>query len=294
MRLGFIGLGSAGKALARAMARAGIEIAGVASRDRRRAAEIATELPGCQAMTSQEAVDRVDIVFLTVPDDQIEPVCDSLRWRAGAAAVHCSGALPATVLDSAARAGAMIGSCHPLQVLTGGPNDAELLAGSWFGIKADEPLRSELTKLVEAIGGYPISVSAEGKALYHASAMFAAGGVVALVAAAADIWETFGHGREDGLAALLPLVTGAVTQLQARGLPGALSGPMARGDAGTVERHLAAMSETTPELIPLYRELGRLMVGLSRELGRADPASLDQIVELLQPVNERPLAPDQP
>lgn len=290
---GFVGLGSAGKALARAMARAGVSVIAVASRDPRRAAALAAELPGCRAMTSQEAVDQADVVFLTVPDDWIQLVCDSLRWRPEAAAVHCSGALPATVLDSAARAGAAIGSCHPLQVLTGSLGDADLLAGSWFGIEAAEPLRSQLARLVEAVGGHPISLSAEDKALYHASAMFAAGGVVALVAAAAEIWESFGHSRNDGLAALLPLVSGAVAQLQTRRLPGALSGPMARGDFGTVKRHLEAMTTTQPELIPLYRQLGLLMVELSRELGKAEIVGLDWIEELLQSTSEEPMAHSQ-
>lgn len=288
--LGFIGLGSVGKALAHAMARAGVPVVAVASRDPQKATEFSLELPDCKAMPTQAVVDRAGIVFLTVPDDQIRPVCDSLRWRPGAAAVHCSGALPAAVLDSARSAGAAIGSCHPLQILTGADGDADLLAGSWFGIQADEPLRSEFAHLVAAIGGRPMVIGSDSgeKALYHASAVFAAGMLVTLVGAAAGLWEEFGHTREEGLSALLPLVSGAVEQLRERGLPAALSGPVARGDGGTVEEHLAALRAKKPELIPVYRELSLLSVELSRELGKADPAALDRIHELLKATSSWP------
>lgn len=280
--VGFIGLGSIGKALARALAGAGVPVVAVASRDPRKATAFSRELPDCRAMPAQAVIDRADIVWLTVPDDRIRPVCDSLNWRPEVAAVHCSGALPAGILDSARSAGAATGSCHPLQILTGAVGDADLLAGSWFGVQADEPLRSELARLVQAIGGRPMVIVSEEKALYHASAVFAAGMLVTLVGAAAGLWEELGRTSEEGLAALLPLVSGAVEQLRERGLPEALSGPVARGDSGTVEAHLAALRAAKPEMIPVYRELSLLSVELSRELGKADPASLDQIRELLK------------
>lgn len=286
--LGFIGLGSVGTAFARAMSRAGISVVAISSRDSKKASRLASELPRCQVMPAQAVVDSTDIAFLTVPDDQIRPVCDSLRWHSDVAAVHCSGALTTTVLDSARDAGAAVGSCHPMQNLTGASGDAKLLRGSWFGIQADEPLQTTLCGLVETIGGRPMVLKAEEKALYHASAVFAAGALVTLVATAAGLWEEFGRTREEGLAALLPLVTGAVEQVRVRGLPDALSGPVARGDSGTIERHLTALAQTSPELIPAYRELNLLAVELSRELGRAEPAALDRIRKSLEATRTQP------
>lgn len=282
MRIGFIGAGAAAGALARALASAGVPVAALWARRVEQAEALAADLPGCTVVDSaQDVVDRVDLVVLAVPDGAIEPVCAALCWRPGVAVVHCSGALSVDVLASAARAGAQVGGCHPLQTLSGVPGDAELLAGSVFGIEAEEPLRTELVDLVRTIGGRPIVLSAADKALYHASAVLISNYTVTIARLAAELWEAFGAERGEALRALLPLLQGTVANLDTRGLPDALTGPIARGDAVTIERHLAALSRERPEVLLLYRELGRLTVPLARERGGASAADVEAVLAAL-------------
>jgi len=267
-RIGFVGSGSAAGALAYALAAANAQVVAVSSRRIERAQTLAMSLPDCRAVADPQAVvDVSDTVFLAVPDRAIESACRSVRWRHGQIALHCSGALSLELLASATEAGALVGSMHPLQTFAGQPDDAERIAGSVIGIEADEPLRGRLADLAEQIGARPIFLTAESKVLYHASAVMISNYSVTLAALAAELWESFGTPRDDALRALLPLLTGSVTNLHTAGLPDALTGPIARGDVTTVASHLEALAATRPQLLPLYRELGYKTVDLARERG---------------------------
>ena len=284
MKLGFVGAGAAGGAMARALAAAGVPVVAVTGKGQERARALAAVIPGCAAVpTAQDVADRADLVVLAVPDRAIAEVCAAVRWRAGAAVVHCSGAHSLDVLEPAREVGALVGGCHPLQTLTGTPEDAAKLAGSVFGIEAEEPLRGMLADLVERIGGQPVLLSARDKALYHASAVLISNFTVTLAATAAGLWEVFGVDRRDGLRALLPLLRGTIVNLEQHGVPNALTGPIARGDAGTLERHLNALADSHPDLLPLYRELGRHTVPLARERdpGGAADRMADALLALL-------------
>lgn len=289
MKVGFVGAGAAGGALARALAAAGVPVVAVAGKGPERAHTLAAAIPECAAVpTAQDVADRADLVVLAVPDRAIAEVCASVRWRADAAVVHCSGAHSLDVLEPARAAGALVGGCHPLQTLTGAPEDAARLAGSVFGIEAEEPLRGMLADLVERIGGRPVFLSARDKALYHASAVLISNYTVTLAATAAGLWEAFGVDRRDGLRALLPLLQGTVANLEQHGVPNALTGPIARGDAGTLERHLNVLADYRPDLLPLYRELGRHTVPLARERdpGGAADRMADALLALLDGCGE--------
>ncbi len=283
MTIGFIGAGATASALAGAFAKAGLPVVAIASRRPDRAAALAARLPGTVAVTnSQTIVDRADLVFLAVPDDAIAPVCEGLRWRAATNAVHCSGAHSLDVLAAARDGGAGTGSCHPLQTLTGAAGEAGRLAGCVFGIEADEPLRSTLREIVRRIGGEPLVLEAGDKPLYHAAAVLSSNYVVTLAAVAADLWSTFGLDRPRALRALLPLLRGTVDNLDKRGLPDALTGPIARGDVTTVQRHLDALAAHQPERAALYRDLGRATVSLASERRGPDDPALRALLEVLR------------
>lgn len=283
MTIGFIGAGATAGAFASAFAKAGLPVAAIASRRQEQASALAAKLPGAIAVTnSQAVVDRVDLVFLAVPDDAIAPVCEELRWRPGTNAVHCSGAHSLDVLAAARDGGAGTGSCHPLQTLTGAAGDAGRLAGCVFGIEADEPLRSTLREIVRRIGGEPLLLEADDKPLYHAAAVLSSNYVVTLAAVAAGLWSTFGLDRARALRALLPLLRGTVDSLDERGLPDALTGPIARGDVMTVQRHLDALAAHQPETAALYRGLGRTTIPLVGERQKLDDPAMHALSEILQ------------
>jgi predicted short-subunit dehydrogenase-like oxidoreductase (DUF2520 family) len=286
--LGFIGIGVVGTALATALAGAGYSIVAVYSRRRARAAELASSLSRTQitaeclvASTPQQVVDASDLIFLTVSDDAIRPMCDSLTWTARKAAVHCNGSASTELLARAAAGSAAAGVFHPLQSFATPEQAAANLPGSPFGIEASTAdLLAVLQRMAEALGGTALVVRGD-KAIYHASAVIASNFLVTVVDIAAGLWDTLGLSKEEGLRALLPLVRGTVENLDHVGLPAALTGPIARGDVGPIRRHIAALTEVAPQLVPVYKELARRTIPIALAKGRIDKAAAEAIAAAL-------------
>src|SRR5256885_13009372 len=128
--LGFIGAGRVGTGLASGFARAGVNVVAIASRTSASAQKLAKRVRGARACAPQEVADRADIAFLTVPDDAIEGLAASLRWREGAACVHCSGAADLDVLRKAVADGALAGGFHPLHMFGEAGERRGALAGA--------------------------------------------------------------------------------------------------------------------------------------------------------------------
>ncbi len=280
-RLGFIGPGTVGSALARGLAAAGYSVA-LFGRRAERLHRVLDRIPGGRrAASAQALVEASDVVFLTVPDDAIRPAAESLAWGSGKSAVHCSGASSLDLLAHAAGQGAAVGVFHPLQSFATAEQAERNLPGSAFGIEAStEDLLSDLREMAASLGGTPLTVSGD-KAIYHASAVFASNYLVTLLDVASGLWRALGLSREDGLRALLPLVRGTIENLETIGLPDALTGPIARGDVGTIERHLSALAQVAPDALPLYKELARTAIPIARAKGGLDEAAAERVRELL-------------
>ncbi|MBM3939447.1 MAG: DUF2520 domain-containing protein [SAR202 cluster bacterium] len=260
-RVGFIGAGRVARALAAALEAAGYRVVAVASKSPVSAERMASALREARATAPRHVVDQSDLVFITTPDDAIGPVASALRWRAGVAAVHCSGALTLAPLAAAAAQGADVGSLHPVQTFA---RDATFLNGVTFGVEGDGALRDALHAMARDVGGSPIEVPPEGRALYHAAAVLSCGYVATLLADAAALWQAAGLDPKAGTSALCLLARQTVDNARALGPEAALTGPAARGDAGTIELHLRALGDASPDLLSLYRAVGARSVALAR------------------------------
>jgi predicted short-subunit dehydrogenase-like oxidoreductase (DUF2520 family) len=266
-KLGFIGTGVVATALSQAFEDADYRVAAVHGRAARGAEELARTLWGAKAALSrQDVVDASDVVFLAVPDDAITSVAESVTWSRGHAAVHCNGAASLDLLAAASKVGAEVGVFHPLQSFASAEQARRLIPGSTFRIEASgKHLRGLLEGMARAIGGQPFSLGAD-PTLYHLSAVLASNYLVTLLHLASELWLELGTTREDGLRALLPLVAGTLENVKHLGIPAALTGPIARGDAGTVARHLNALSKVAPHVVPVYKDLGlqTILVALAK------------------------------
>ncbi|TAK35221.1 MAG: DUF2520 domain-containing protein [Chloroflexota bacterium] len=269
--VGFIGAGTVGTALAVSLSGRGYQLAAVASKTHASAAALAARIqpppPVCDA---QGAVDRCELVFLTTPDDLIGPVANSLAWHAGQAVVHCSGAASTDVLEAARAAGAAVGAFHPLQTFASVNEAIENLPGSAFAIEADGPLLTILEQMARDLSGTPIRLGPGDKTIYHTAAVLVSNYTVALMAAATELWGQFGVTTPDATQSLLPLLQGTINNIRKIGLPGCLTGPIARGDLGTVEKHLEALEARAPELLGIYCELGLRAVPVALAKGKID------------------------
>lgn len=281
LTLGFIGAGRVGTGLAMSFARSGLDVVAVASRSEASARRLARRVRGARAVSPQEAADAADLVFLTVPDDAIETVASGIRWRAGSACVHCSGAGELDLLRKAASDGAMTGGFHPLRMF-GEPGRSSGLRGCAVAVAGAEPLAGKLERLAGAIGARALRLPEGGRALYHAAANFSGAFAIALIQETVALWSRLGIAESDAKRALLPLLRGSVDNFEKLGAPGALGSVVARGDVGTIRRHLEALARAAPESLELYRLLSLRTIPLAIAKGTLKPAVAAEIAVMLR------------
>jgi len=282
LTIGFIGAGTTGTALAVTMSRKGCPVVAVFSRTQSSSERLARLVSNCRIChSSQELADAAELVFVTTPDDVIAQVCREVRWREGQGVVHCSGAHSVDILEPARRLGALVGSFHPLQTFADVNQAIENLPGSTFALEAEEPFLSTLKELASLVDGNWVVLKPGDKVLYHAAAVFACNYLVTLVKLAADLWLDFGVSSREATRALLPLLKGTINNIDAVGLPNCLTGPIARGDMGTIQRHLTALAARSPSLAATYRQLGLQTIPIALAKGRINEQKAEEMRALL-------------
>jgi predicted short-subunit dehydrogenase-like oxidoreductase (DUF2520 family) len=282
-KLGFIGAGTVGTALAVGLSGTGYPVVGVASRSRTSAQRLAHAVKGCRVFDGQGVADNAELVFITTPDDAIARVASQIKWHPGQGVVHCSGADSTDILKPAKKLGAQVGVFHPLQTFADFKQAMENIPGSTFGLEADEPLLKTLKEMVAALGGHWVELKAGDKVLYHAAAVIACNYMVTLVKLATDLWQTFGVPPQKATQALLPLMRGTIHNIETVGIPRCLTGPVARGDAGTIKKHLSALEKAAPHLVATYRELGLETIPIAVAKGTINQKQAEELRVILHP-----------
>ena len=282
LKIGIIGAGTVGTALAVRLSRKGYDIAAVTSRSRSSAIRLIQMTGSGQFWdTPQDLADNADFVFITTPDDIIPVIAAETRWHKGQCVIHCSGADSLDVLESARIVGAKVGSFHPLQTFASIQRAIDNLPGSTFALEAEGDLLDILKAMAESIGGRWIKLGAGDKAAYHTAAVISCNYLVTLVKLAADLWGSFGIPREQAVQALLPLLKGTLSNIENLSVPNALTGPIARGDAGTIQIHLDALQQTAPAMIPVYCEIGLQTIPVALAKGKISKSQAEKLEDIL-------------
>jgi predicted short-subunit dehydrogenase-like oxidoreductase (DUF2520 family) len=269
LKLGIIGAGTVGTALAVRLSRKGYQIAAVNSRSRSSSLRLVQNVGSGQIFDSPQAVaDNADFIFITTPDDSIPVVVNQARWHTGQYVVHCSGADSLDVLELARIRGAQVGSFHPLQTFAGIQKAIENLPGSTFALEGEGLILVSLKEMATALEGRWIKLGAGDKAAYHTAAVMSCNYLVTLVKLATDLWGSFGIPREEAIQALLPLLKGTINNIENLGIPDALTGPIARGDIGTIQIHLDTLKGTSPNMVQAYCEMGLQTIPIALAKGR--------------------------
>ncbi len=283
IKLGFIGAGTVGTALAIGLNSRGYPVVAVSSRSKASADKLAQSIEGCRAVDSNQAVaDAADLVFITTPDGIIPQVAAEVKWHEKQSVVHCSGADSTETLEPARKLGAQAGAFHPLQTFASVEQAIENIPGSTFALEAEEPLLTTLKEMTTALNGDCIVLKAEDKVLYHAAAVIACNYLVTLVKLATDLWQTFDVPTNQAAKALLPLLRGTINNIENVGIPQCLTGPLARGDAGTIKKHITALEKSAPAVLPTYRELGRQTIPVALAKGRIDEEQAKELQAILK------------
>jgi predicted short-subunit dehydrogenase-like oxidoreductase (DUF2520 family) len=272
LAVGVVSAGRVGAVLGAALARAGhtvVAASGVSKESVARAEEL---LPGVPLLPPDEVVARADLVLLALPDDALAGMVRGLvaadALRQGQIVVHTCGAHGVDVLAPAVEQGALPLALHPVMTFSGRAEDLERIATCCFGVTAadaDETAWSVGEALVVEMGAEPVRVPEAARPLYHTALAHGANHLVTLVAEAAELLRRAGVGDPQRM--LGPLLSAALDNALRHG-DRALTGPVARGDAGTVLAHLRVLSEHAPDMLPAYRVLA------ARTAHRAEQAGL--------------------
>ena len=280
--IGFIGAGAVGGSLGVCLSRAGYRVVAVGSRTFASAQGFAERIGGCQAYdTAQEVADAAQLVVLSTTDDAIRSVAEGVAWKSGQVVVHCSGATSLDVFQHPVSQGAVAGAFHPLQAFSSVENGVASIPGTTFGIEGGPEARTALADMARAIGGKPVFLNAEDKALYHLSGVMMGNLLTCLAATAAQLWEQCGYSRAEGVEALVPMMRGVVHNLERSGVPGAVAGPYVRGDLGTIRKHIEALATRAPEVLPLYRELARAALPFGIEKQALSPEIAQRVEAII-------------
>ncbi len=277
--LALVGPGRAGRAFARSWLSAGGLLLEVIGRDRDRAEQAVREIGGGIPRALGEPRSPGDILVLAVPDDAIAPLAEALAGDASFDyAFHLSGALPAGALSSLARAGASIGSLHPLRVFTGRPQES--WSGAFVAIEGDPEATEAGALLVRAIGARGHRIPPTEKPLYHAAATLAAGGTLGVLSLAVRAWVSAGLPEEEARVALSGLAAQAAAAAAEQSLESAWTGPVARRDVETVRAHRAALAGR-PEALRVYALLAEETLRSTPGRGREE-----EIMAILRPAGK--------
>jgi predicted short-subunit dehydrogenase-like oxidoreductase (DUF2520 family) len=283
LNIGFVGAGTTGTALAARLDQQGFVIKAVCSRTLSSAERLAKRVENCLVFeTAQEVADNVQLVFVTTPDDAISSIASSVKWRRNQYAVHCSGAHSTDILEPAKTYGASTGGFHPLQTFADVEQAFNNLPGSTFAIEAEGTLQTILKEVAISLKGEIVLLKAEDKAVYHAAAVFASNYLVTLVKMATDLWSDFGVSRQQSIKALLPLMRGTLQNIQNVGLPDCLTGPIARGDFGTINKHLDTLKKENLDIANVYKVLGLATIPIALEKGKIDQTRASELESLLK------------
>ena len=267
-RTAVIGPGRVGTALGMALAHAGYDVVAVAGRGQEALDDFVRRVPSAAALPLAEAGRAADLVIVAVPDDDLagvvraaardDGVAEGSRW------VHVSGGHGTDVLRPVHVAGAAVAACHPAQTFPDPDAGLAALPGCSWAVTAAEQDLGWARVLVTDLRGSPVTVPARGRTLYHAGLAVGSNATATVVTLARDL--LLGAGIEDPAAFLGPLVTTSAANAADRGAA-ALTGPVRRGDAGTVAAHLEELREALPEAVGAYVEVARLALSYARRAG---------------------------
>ncbi len=285
LKLGFIGAGTVGTALSVRLSNKGYRVIAASSRSQTSARNLAQRVSGCHAFNNnQDVADAAELIFITTPDDAIASAASEIKWHTGQSVVHCSGALSTDILESAQKLGAQIGAFHPLQTFASIKQAIENIPGSTFALEAEEPLLNTLKDMATALDGHWVELKARDKVIYHASAVIACNYMVTLVKLATDLWQSFAIPPHQATQALMPLLRGTLNNIDTVGIPQCLTGPIARGDTGTIKKHLDALQKVAPALLSIYQELGLQTIPIALAKGRINQHQAEELQAILKEV----------
>ena len=289
LEVGVVGAGRVGAVLGAALARAGHKVVAASAVSDASRARAAALLPGIPLLPVEEVVARAELLLLTVPDDALPDLVAGLTathsWQAGQIVVHTSGRYGVRIFEPAAGHHIIGLALHPAMTFTGTAMDLTRLTDCCFGITAPEALRPVAEALVVEMGAEPVWIAEEQRERYHAGLAHGANHLVTLVAQAMQVLGS--AGVEHPHRVIAPLLNAALDNALRLG-DAALTGPVARGDAGTVAAHLRQLADEPPDVRATYLALARATAERALASGRLTASAAEPLLDILAVPKELP------
>jgi len=257
--IAIVGPGRLGSTLARELARAGYNVAEIVTRGKPtpRIRRLVKSI-GAHISTRHNAVLNANLIWFCVPDQEIAAAARELdqrtEWK-GKIAFHSSGALASDELNPLRRRGAAVASVHPLMTFVAG--SAPSLKGVPFALEGDASALHLARKIIRRLGAQPFNIARQNKVAYHAWGFFSSPLLVAALVAAEQVAQAAGLSAAEARKKMLPIVRQTIANYAALGSAGAFSGPLIRGDAAIVRKHLRVLRRV-PEARQVYLALARM------------------------------------
>lgn len=291
--VGVVGAGRAGAVLGSALRAAGHAVVGVSAISEASRTRAEALLPQVPVLAVPDVVERAELVLLAVPDDALAELVQGLAdvgaWQPGQLVVHVSGRYGTDVLRPARERGAIPLAIHPAMTFTGTSIDLSRLEGTPFAVTAPGPVLPIAQALVVEMGGEPVVLAEEQRGLYHAALAHGSNHLVVLVAQSVQLLRAAGIDEPGRLLSHLlgASLDGALRAAEGQGDPiSALTGPVSRGDAGTVREHLEVLGAAStdllaPDLVDSYRALARAAAVRTWQARRIDERRCEELLDLL-------------
>ncbi len=281
-KIAIIGTGRVGTALTKALYETGFNISVVYDHDVEKANECASLCENRpQVVPFEQFPDDLSLIFFTVMDDKlaglIKEVSTKIKVSDQTIVTHCSGAYSSQLLEPFADQTSHLASIHPVQSFPGTQDDWKRLFGIYFGLEGDEAALTRLKKIANIMQSRFVVIPTEKKVLYHLGCVMASNYLVSLISGALDVMDNVGFTPEDAFKIIQPLVSNTFENIKRDGPSKAATGPIPRGDIGTVKQHIQNLEQFQPEMLEIYTALGKQLVKTVYNLPNSDKTTLDSI-----------------
>ena len=282
-----IGAGKVGSSLGAALAEAGYKIIAVINKPYDLAVALGDKVNAQVVSENFNDIPRKEkIIILSVEDSEIEPAAVSLAQldtiTPEDTIVHTSGALSADALEKLKEKGCKTGSFHPMQTFPGIEYSSDRIKGIFFAIEGNDRVSKILTKFARDMNCETVNLRPEYKTPYHLGGVFTSNFLICLLYIVEQIYEKCGILKKDALKILKPIIYSTLENVDEKGTVNALTGPVVRGDAGSVERHLDYLKKNFPEYEELYRGIGKICLEIAGQRENLPQGIIEHFEETLK------------
>lgn len=289
-KVAIIGVGRLGAALSQALHKNHYPIVNLIDYDLLRAKQIASIVGVENYSDTIFKLANPDIIFISIPDDEIDVVVSDLKIHFGRKeeipkfVFHTSGALSSDVFKPLKELNISCGSFHPIQAFSGGKDDWKKFQGCYFGVEGDSVAIEKATQIINILNGHKIIIHSEVKPIYHLACTMASNYMVSLMIPIVELFKKMDFSEQETLTVLAPLISTTLANIQNQGIGGALTGPISRGDIGTIKKHLEILTIKFPIYKSIYQQLGKFLLNLKAV---HDKIPIDKYEDIMKILNEQ-------